>query len=52
MVAPDGGLFHDAVHPLVLAVGPRVGHLGAAVLDAVFGAHGVEQVRLRVLASG
>lgn len=52
VVALDGGLFQGAVHPLDLAVGLEVGHLGAAVLDAVFGAHGVEQVRLRSLAVG
>ena len=44
VVPLDGRLFQGAVHPLDLAVGPGVGHLGAAVLDAVFGTHGVEQV--------
>jgi hypothetical protein len=38
----DGGVFHGSVHPLSLAVGPRVIGLGEPVLDAVLSADPVE----------
>ena len=44
MVAFDGGLFDRSVHPLDLAIGPRVVRLGEAVLDAAFAADLVEAV--------
>jgi hypothetical protein len=40
----DRRLLHGAVHPLGLAVGPRVVRLGELVGDAVLGAHPVEDV--------
>lgn len=38
MEAPDGGLFDRAVHPLDLAVGPRMLGLGQAMVDVDDGA--------------
>ena len=45
MEAFDGGVLDGAVHPLHLAVGPRVLHLGEAMLDPVLPAPHVEHVR-------
>ena len=44
VIALDGRLFDGAVHPLDLAVRPRVVDLGEPVLDAVFVAAQVEHV--------
>ena len=37
--ALDGGFFQRAIHPLDLAIGPRVSGLGQAMLDALFTAN-------------
>ena len=44
VIAADGGFLQRPVHPLDLAVGPRVIGLGEAVLDAVFETDAVELV--------
>ena len=44
VITPDGGFLERAVHPLDLAIGPRVVRLCEAVLDAVFAAGAVEHV--------
>ena len=44
VVALDGRLLEGAVHPLDLAVGPRMVRLGEPVLDAVLAADLVEAV--------
>ena len=43
--APDGGLFDRPVHPLDLAVGPRMLRLGQAMVDVGKGASVLEGVR-------
>jgi hypothetical protein len=42
MISPDGGFLQCAVHPLDLAIGPRVVWLGQAMLDALLVAGPVE----------
>ena len=41
----DRGVLDGAVHPLGLAVGPRVIRLGQSVLDAMLDADAIEDVR-------
>lgn len=50
--ALDGGVLDSSVHPLDLAVGPRVPSLGRAVLDVVPGAGVFEGVSAEDLAIG
>ena len=45
MIAPDGGLFQGAVHPLDLAVGPGMVRFGEAVFDPVLTAAHIEHMR-------
>ena len=44
MIELDGGVFDGAVHALDLAVGPGMGHQGAAMLDVVLIAELVERM--------
>ena len=50
--APHGGFLERAVHPLDLAVGPRVARLGQAVVDVGLGAGQLEAVGAEKLAGG
>jgi hypothetical protein len=45
MERPDRRLLDGSVHPLGLAVGPRMIRLGEAVLDTVLCTHAIEDVR-------
>jgi hypothetical protein len=51
VVSPNGGLLERSVHPLDLAVCPRVVGLGQAVLDVVLGAGEFEEVGAEDLAA-
>ena len=44
VVALDGGLFQGAIHPLDLAIRPRVIGLGQAMLDSVLATSAIEAV--------
>jgi hypothetical protein len=48
----DGGFLDRAIHPLDLAVCPRVPHLREAVFDPVLAANAVEDVREGVRIQG
>ena len=48
----DRGVLDRAVHPLGLAIGPRVVGLGQPVLDAMFDADAVEDVRTEQACAG
>ena len=52
MVGLDRGVLDRAVHPLSLAVGPRVVRLGQPVLYGVCHADAVEDVRAEEAAAG
>ena len=52
MVDLDRGVLDRAVHPLGLAVGPRVIGLGQSVLDAMFDADAIEDVRTEQASAG
>ena len=45
VIAPDGRLLERTVHPLDLAVGPRMVWLGEAMLDVVLAADAIEHVQ-------
>jgi hypothetical protein len=45
ITSSHGGVLDRAVHPLGLAVGPRVVGLGELVSDAVLSAHAIEDVK-------
>jgi hypothetical protein len=45
VITPDGRLLERSVHPLDLAVGPRMVGLGEAMLDAMIAADAIEQVQ-------
>ena len=45
VIAPDSSLLERSVHPLDLAVGPRVVGLGEAMFDVALAADAIEHVQ-------